>query len=103
MLDGVSLVDHTHNGRLGLHHFIVGVAAIALLHVTVPVRRARQYVHRTLPGTVTLATAGSFDDLSSLILGDHSLHLRQQTFFGRGGRRRLHEYDLGTVPVELFR
>ena len=46
--------------------------------------------------------AGQFEDLRTLILGDHDLELQHQLIFRRAGMRRIEENSLDAVAGELL-
>jgi hypothetical protein len=51
---------------------------------------------------MSLAAAGSFENLGTLIFGDHALELQHQLIFRRVGMRRLEENRLDAVAGELL-
>src|SRR5215831_2596820 len=53
----VHLIHPTHHSRLRFDDFVIGGGSVALPHITVTVRGARQYVDRSLAGPVTFAPA----------------------------------------------
>src|ERR1700691_577759 len=60
--------------------------------------------NRDLPGlgAMAFAAAGPFEDLRTLIFGDHALELQHQLIFRRARMRRLEENRLDTVASELL-
>ena len=51
---------------------------------------------------MALAAAGAFEDLRSLVLGDHALELYEQLILRRSGLRCVEEYGLDAVPSKLL-
>ena len=51
---------------------------------------------------MAFAAAGPFEDLRTLIFGDHALELQHQLIFRRAGMRRLEENRLDAVAGELL-
>ena len=51
---------------------------------------------------MALAAAGPFEDLRTLIFGDHALELQHQLIFRRAGMWRLEENRLDAVAGELL-
>jgi hypothetical protein len=73
-----------HYDRLVRDNLIGGRARAGVLgYIPISKWSAAQYVHTAAPRCVTLAAPTSFEDLGTLVLGDHPLHLQQQVFFGR--------------------
>ena len=68
---------HADNLSFGFNHFVIGFRMVALLHISITVRRPRQYIDDALLSLVPFAAATPFGDLGPLILGDHSLKLHQ--------------------------
>ena len=75
------LPDHP---RLFLHDLEPrNPATVLLTDVAVAVRRGAEHVHRSRERRMPLAATAPLQDLGSLILRDHALHLQQQVVLGR--------------------
>src|SRR5262249_9382021 len=106
--DGAALLadpaeDLPHHGRLFFDDPVrrFAVAALPPADVAVAVGGATQDIGRAPPGGVQLAAAAALPDLCALVLGDHSLDLRQQVFLGRVSDRAVEEDDLNATALQL--
>ena len=54
----------THRRGLVCDHLVTGFTGVGAVDVAVAVRCAREHVHRTSPSSVSLALAGTFNDLA---------------------------------------
>ena len=82
-LDGIGIKHHAHDFGFRLDHLVIGVPIIALLDVSIPVRRAGENIDDSLLRFVPFAAPCPFRDLGPFILGNHALKLYQEFIFGR--------------------
>ena len=83
-------------------HFVISVVRCCFFHIAITVRRSGKHVDLPRLGPVPFSTAGTLRYLSPFILGNHSLKLEQQVFFGSRSLRRLQENHFAAVAGKLF-
>ena len=98
----VLVVRQPHDLRFGGVDLVERRRISGLSNVAIAIGRAAQ--NRDFPGfgAMALAAPGSFEDLRTLIFGDHALELQHQLIFRRAGMRRLEENRLDAVAGELL-
>ena len=70
--------------------------------VTIAIRCRRQHTNRSAACSVAFTAATAFHDLRPFEFGDHTLHLKQQIFFGTDTNRAVQEDDFHTAFLQLF-
>src|SRR5271165_4065682 len=98
----VHVVHQPHDLRFDGVDLVASRRIAGLANVAIAIRGAAQ--NRDLPGlgAMAFAAAGPFEDLRTLIFGDHALELQHQLIFRRAGMRRLEENRLDAVAGELL-
>ena len=98
----IFVVHQPHDLRFGAVDLVARRRIAGLANIAVAIGRAAQ--NRDFPGlgAMALAAAGSFEDLRTLIFGDHALELQHQLIFRRAGTRRLEECRLNAVAGKLL-
>src|SRR5262249_59449899 len=71
-------------------------------HIAVPIGGPAEPMHHANPRGMALATPMALDDLGSLILGNHPLHLQEQVIFRALAQGPVEEYDLHPGASELI-
>src|SRR5262249_15542706 len=97
---GKDLADHAgfvrEDLRAGLPTpFVLG-------HIAVPIGGPAEHIHHANPRGMALATPMALDDLGSLILGNHPLHLQEQVIFWALPQGPVEEHDLHPGASELI-
>jgi hypothetical protein len=90
-LFNVGLKYKAHHFCFGFHHFVVSRRRVALLHVSIAVRRSGQHTDRALLGAMPLPSPRALQYLRALVFGDHALELHQQLILRSGNRRTLYK------------
>ncbi len=95
-------IDLPHHARLGINDGIRRGRVLTLAQVAVAVGGATQHTHFPSASPMSLAAARAFEDLGTLVLGDHALKLHEELIFGRGALRRIEKTGGHTLASELL-
>src|SRR5574342_920428 len=98
----IELKNAAHNVGFLWMYFIPGLSRSASGNIDIAIGSARSHTDLPLFGFMEFAAPAAFQDLCTLELGNHSLHLQQQVILGRVSNGAIDEDDLHPQAMKFL-